>query len=282
MATAAHVAHIKAMTTGTAYNVAIIADNAALTAAIVAFGAVGLTVTLAEQATLIAAMPVDPGFDGSRAAAALMPITPIVPPVINMVPVNYVIKKAVQVNAVKASATAAGITQTFQQKALANVIRFGNLSTVDIGESIRTLHDYGGNQNIFNTAKIIAGMTSAITAATANDDAPWASLVYAEFAGDLKLALRGFVSTMRAADPTLLTHFNRCGFILSGVASDKDGAWLRKYGNVIKADVSTWWPAAMAWADKLPVNAKKIATSKITAQSQWCVAHPAEVAALLA
>jgi hypothetical protein len=167
------------------------------------------------------------------------------------------------------------VSQVAKAKSFAECVGFGRLSAVDIWASLKIAHD---NLDIF---LIVAGMTPVISAATAHDDAPWAAMVYAEFEDDEKLALRSQVALMKDTDPNLITHFNRCGYILAGLASKKTGAWILTKGHAKPSEIGTWWPPIEAHIASLPATAKAIAEKKLASQREWCNANPTNLSLVL-
>jgi len=272
MATLAQVNHVKTLVdTNATLDLTIVADDASLLAVLREPIITTSINTVAIKTKLLALFPAATYAQSHNYLNAIV----IAPPTTTRV--AYVSKRAEAVRLAVQNATASGVQQDFAQHALRDVTKFGTISVADIGAALTKIQS---DANKFQTSLIIAGMTSGITAAVYNDDAPWASITYAEFGATEKRALRGLITNLKT-DVDYITAFNRCGFILSGLVGEKNGSWLSKFGTITKANQSTWWPPMHRWSTSMPASVQAVTEKRINAQKEWCAAHPTEIAALI-
>jgi hypothetical protein len=266
MATVAHITHILAIINGVNYDNTIIGTDADFNAAwLVAM--VDRTITPDQKLHVLAQIPA--GYVNS-----LGTVTAAVTRELEPVRALYKAKNANKVIAAATTAEAGGIQQTADLTTFAygDIASFGRVSSVDVWASLTKLHN-----TAWLLSRAIAGMTPAISASTANDDAPWASQTYVQLNNTTKFALRGLVTQFKAI-PNAITDFNRCGYILAGIVSNKPGSWMHERGVLARNNVPSWWIAVDKHIEGLPNNAQAIAKKKKNSQMEWCSTHNQEMA----
>jgi len=119
----------------------------------------------------------------------------------------------------------------------------------------------------------MAGISSAISAAVANEDAVWAVAAHAVLRSGDKVTFNAMVKEL-SKTPEAITHYNRCGYILSTIVALKDGAWL-KCPQINPGQSSTMY-SLFSKTSGLSGLAQTIASKKVKEQAAWAVSNPAE------